>query len=559
MCEHNRSMPVLVHERVAAKSSRREVWSRAWWLVALFPVVYQWVLGIVPLKQGWDDAAITAAFARTWVDTGRIALTPGSQVVEGFSSVAWFLLLTPGYLIRGYPEFGLIWMKTLAAVFLLLAVERIYRIAVREFCSREAGVVAAVLLAWCFTSDQEVKNGMEMNLAAFLLLLLFELLRKEEQRGRVVLASGVGGLLLLTRFEMPFMLGLLFCGVWVSSRRREDKVRELLWVMVAIGLCFGAIEIWRYHVFGVWMPNTVYAKQWAPYVDRSSWVKMLGTRLGALHEPVRVLRFPLLIALAVGLRGIYRKTIAWREFRRVHPAIWMLAGGCFLFEALIGQNWGHAGRMVASMMPFLILAVVGVCWVAIGDRAVRAKVFMAMLVIHGAVWVRHAIEPYGIVSMATIEPVGIGADAIRVALGRERLVVMMSDVGASSLCCERLVVVDSGLLADATLARTGWGGLAAYFRRVNPEVVETHSFWARDAGIYEAGLLEGYSIVASDGVRFFVRDDLYRKLIEARVGRVMETRVVPACLALYSEDVRFSLGKGSCLVLNDPEAQRNLS
>jgi hypothetical protein len=60
-------------------------------------------------------------------------------------------------------------------------------------------------------------------------------------------------------------------------------------------------------------------------------------------------------------------------------------------------------------------------------------------------------------------------------------------------------------------------------------------------------------------VRFFVRDDLYRKLIEARVGRVMETRVVPACLALYPEDVRFSFGKGSCLVLHDPEAQRNLS
>src|SRR6185503_9981556 len=41
---------------------------------------------------GWDDGAITLAFARTFARHGRVALTPHSEVVEGFSSVSWFLL-----------------------------------------------------------------------------------------------------------------------------------------------------------------------------------------------------------------------------------------------------------------------------------------------------------------------------------------------------------------------------------------------------------------------------------------------------------------------------------
>ena len=42
--------------------------------------------------NGWDDGAITLAFARTFARHGRVALTPRSEVVEGFSSVSWFLL-----------------------------------------------------------------------------------------------------------------------------------------------------------------------------------------------------------------------------------------------------------------------------------------------------------------------------------------------------------------------------------------------------------------------------------------------------------------------------------
>jgi len=50
--------------------------------------------------NGWDDGAITLAFARTLAGHGRVALTPRSEAVEGFSSVSWLLLNALAGLVR---------------------------------------------------------------------------------------------------------------------------------------------------------------------------------------------------------------------------------------------------------------------------------------------------------------------------------------------------------------------------------------------------------------------------------------------------------------------------
>src|SRR5262249_23947591 len=61
-------------------------------LLAILAVQSALLLAAIRLvgAHGWDDSAITLAYARTFAETGRIALTPASEHVEGFSSVAWF-------------------------------------------------------------------------------------------------------------------------------------------------------------------------------------------------------------------------------------------------------------------------------------------------------------------------------------------------------------------------------------------------------------------------------------------------------------------------------------
>jgi hypothetical protein len=544
----------------AVVEARATIPPAVWWLVALFPLAVQLFLGLHHLKLSWDDGAITAAFSRTWAETGKIALTPVSQVVEGYSSVLWFLLVSVPYFFSHNGDAGLFWMKFLSAAFAVLSLVIMYRIGLRQFANRGAALASVLLLGYCYTAQQEIDNGMEMNLAMFLTLLLFHLLSREQTRHRAFYSSTVTCLLLLTRFETPFALGLMFCGfLYASYRHRQGTAspRDLLSIFAATGIFFGIVELWRYHTFGVWMPNTIYAKRFVPYRDWSTLHLALQTRLRAMNEPLYVLRIPMVVVLVVVVRAILRKKLSLSLLKQIHPAIWLLAGGCFLFGAMFGQNWGPAGRMVSPMIPFLILVMVALCVNLVEDRKLIAISLAAMATIQGVMWLIHTAHPVRLVSMETVEPLGYGADAIRTALHQDQILIMMSDVGASSLCCERLAVVDSGLLTDKTLAHVGWAGFADYFQKVRPDLVEAHYFWAQDAGIYN-GLLNNYSIVASNGIRFFLRNDLYQKLASEHPEKVLPVTSVPVCMTARKEDAAFSMTKRTCLLLNNPGVDNNL-
>jgi hypothetical protein len=531
----------------------------SWYLLAAFPIALQLFLSLHRLKDGWDDGAITAAFSRTWAQTGRVALTPGSPVVEGFSSVSWFLLVSLPYFFQHNPDGGLIWMKGMAAGAALLSLRVIYLIARRQFLGRGAAIVSTLLLAICYPTLMEVNNGMETNLAALLLLLLFHVLTRDQEKGRVLFASLIGILLLLTRFEIPFALVFLGCGFWYSAYRRpgsRPSTTDLFRIAVAMIVCFFFITILRHREFGVWMPNTVYAKRFPPYQGLRTTSNFLSTRINAMGELFHVFGPAILVSVGLGVRNALLKRPSL-GFLYLHPALFTLSLGCFLFGAVFGKNWGYDCRMVAPMMPFLILFTVGICVGSIERRSSLRIVFAILLITQGLLWLRRVVGPGGMTAIKTIEPLGKGAESIRLALHQERLLVMMADVGGSSLCCDRLEVIDSGFLADPILSHTGWPGFAPYLRRVRPELVEAHSFWAEGSGIYRQGLLDDYSIVASDGIRYFLRNDLFTKLIDERKGPVLPVTSEPACLSSLPEDAQFSLTKRTCLVLNGGKASRN--
>ena len=66
--------------------------------------------------NGWDDGAITLAFARTFAGHGRVALTPPSEAVEGFSSVSWFLLSAAAALARPSYHAAILVSQVLSAL-----------------------------------------------------------------------------------------------------------------------------------------------------------------------------------------------------------------------------------------------------------------------------------------------------------------------------------------------------------------------------------------------------------------------------------------------------------
>lgn len=477
-------MATATHSEPTARA--KTALSYAWILLALLPVAYGLIVSLIHLKATWDDAAITAAFARTWAQTGHIALTPISQTVEGFSSVLWFLLLSIPYFFTHHADAGLVWMRALAALFFALSIGLTYSIAKRQLRSEYAGVACALLFALCTTPLREMQNGMEMNLATFLLLALFRVL--SESHHRILYGSALASLLLLARFESPFMLLLIFCGFMVAGKNRRDLLKAAVITLFA----FLLIELARHHLFGAWMPNTVYAKRWPPYSDWSTPEAFFKTRIIAVLEVLLVLPAPIIAAL---LR---------RRSPKVHPAVWLLASGCVLFGAMFGHNTGPAGRMVEPMLPFLLITLVGAC-------SFRATGFVLLICAQGLVWAaEQSTLPYGNVSVTRIENAGLAADALRVHLHRDSLTIMVPDIGGSALCCEHLDIVDAAMLADPELAHKGWSDFANRFHRANPDVVWTEPPWSTRAHIFTSGLLSGYYPEESRGVRLYVRRDLHQ-------------------------------------------------
>ena len=538
-------------------------------LIALLPIVGELLVTLRNLKSSWDDGAITAAFAQTLAHSGRIALTPTSVTVEGFSSVTWFLLLSIPALVTHHPDIVLVSMKALSALFAALSLVVLYAIARRQFAAPSSGFVALLLFAFSLTVLNEIRDGMEMNLATFLLLLLFHILTREQDRGRVLYASLTGWLLLLTRFESPLQLGLLAIGLLYAAYLQTQTAtaepgsalksmphgatrKDILLAGALILLGFVLIEVWRHHTFGVWMPNTVYAKRHAPYSEPLHSAAAIQTRWNASREPFAVLEIPFVLAALATFLALGRKRFYATELGRMHPAVWTLAFGCFLVGGLIGENWGYSGRMASATIPFLILALVGICADATRGRRLLLGLFALALVAQAGAWLTAFRHPVSLVHIDSVEPIGRGADSIRLALHQEHLVSMISDVGGPALCCEKLTVLDSGLLANPSLSHTGWEGFVRQFHAVNPDLVETHTVWALESHIYENGLLDQYSMVAADGRRFFVRDDLYQQLLAEHAGPILPVQSVPACMSSldYPPDAAFSLTKHTCLVLN---------
>jgi hypothetical protein len=523
-------------------------------LAVLLLIVFALHGSLHPLKGSWDDGAITAAFSRTWIESGRIALTPVSPVVEGFSSITWFLLLNLSrYFMQGLDAI-LVWMKYASAATATVLLWVFFRLAKDEF--RDTGTAVSCLLILAFSGPifTEIQNGMEMNLAALLLLLMFYVLRSPVARkGRLTSGWVFGSLLLLTRFESPYWLFFLFAGLWLErDQDRRVPRRDLIVLAGALVVSFGAIELWRHHQFAMWMPNTVYAKRWMPYRDASTITAMIRTRVKATAELLIVYPGLLLIAILSVVR--LRK----KPFQKgVSPgiAVWVLAAGACLFGVTFGANWGYPGRMISPALPFVVLVLVSICVKAARPEN-KTGILWVLVVLQVLTWFVTVTlyKGYGPVSIAAMERKGQGADAIRRALHKESLVVMLPDVGGSSLCCEHLEIVDTGLLTNPYLARHGWPAFKDYFAKVKPDVVETHDMWSQSSNIYGNGSLGAYHIVASNGERFFVRNDLYERLLELKAGETMPVEGVAACLSgMPGEATRideaFSRTKGQCLVL----------
>ncbi|UEM21436.1 hypothetical protein JL100_001260 [Skermanella mucosa] len=480
--------------------------------------------------HAWDDGAITLAFSRTFAESGLIALTPVSEQVEGYSSTAWFLINAVIALFRPGFEGAIHASQVAAGICLGIATVFVWLIA-RDLGLRSRTTLAILLVFSLFgPAVSEVSNGMEMTLLTAAGLALYHALYVRENRLLLAVAIVV---FLTVRFEAMIYYAALLTPLLFRGRYRSFVL------LAAAGMAVVALhETARYMVFGDIFPNPVHAKMHVPY--SLSGLQGVKLRLIAAVEITATL-LPLVLAvsalLLVPWNRLSDRLSALGAVRNDVLALAAPVAAVVLFAVLIGKNWGYVGRMQFLALPFVLL-IFGLVYDRLAESA-RAASARPLLVAVCAVtvlfsWVVSARQPiaqmartlssgggevaevYG-TTPETYRRTGLAVDRLRQLVGKDTITFATPDVGGLALCCDRIRVVDLGLLASRKLAKHGYGALPAILAEERPDAIEVHQHWGVNSKIYTIPeFRDNYQPVIIDRTRLYLRNEHAAKLIELR-------------------------------------------
>jgi hypothetical protein len=547
------------------------------WTPLLIAALVQWIsLAIIALfvrAGAWDDGAITLAFSKTFAQTGRIALTPISEQVEGYSSVSWFLLNAA--LARWHPDFeaAILIAQVLSAIFLSVTLYLQFFISRRLGLSASTATVTLLITAIGGPSIAETANGMEMTLLSASGLAFAYFIYFRPKPTFAVLAATA---FCMTRFEAPFYLFFIAAPLVWTGRRRE----AVAWMGVAT-VVVATIAFFRYHTFSDFLPNTIYAKMNPPY--RALRWGMLRSRIeGILELPLLLSPFIVASVLCwlwgIRIRGIDKIVNHFKS-----PILFMLSSpvmGAEAFSLVAGKNWGYDGRMEFFSIPFALMMTA-----IIFDRSSRyhtetvrnAGLTLALLTIPVSwvfdngqeMWaIAHTLRPdkFNAPSLSPefFRDTGRAVDRLRTLLNMDSIVYMTSDVGGVGLCCSRIRIVDIGLLASRSLARNGYSMLPAVLATERPDVIEARWRFASLPNLYHLQQFAAeYKPVLINRTRFFLRSDHARALLSAGIGALCPIKDLDCyanietrhryyhTLATTSEDDAEYSGYGSYIAIPD--------
>ncbi|UEM03960.1 hypothetical protein JL101_000485 [Skermanella rosea] len=480
--------------------------------------------------HAWDDGAITLAFSRTFAESGLIALTSVSEVVEGYSSTAWFLINAAMALFRPGFEGAILASQVATGIFLGVATVFVWLIA--RHLGLRSRTRLAILLVFSLSGPavSEVSNGMEMTLLTAAGLALFHALYVRENRLLLAVAIVV---FLTTRFEAMIYYAALLAPLLLHGRYRNFILLAV--AGMAVVALHGAV---RYMVFGDVFPNPVHAKMHVPY--SLSGLQGVKLRLIAAVEITATL-LPLVLAVSALLlipwNGLSGRLSALKPVRNDLLALAAPVVAVVLFAILIGKNWGYVGRMQFLALPFVLL-IFGLVYDRLADpaRAVSARPALvaacALTILFS--WIVSARPPiaqmartlssgggqvaevYG-TTPETYRRTGLAVDRLRQLVGKDTITFATPDVGGLALCCDRIRVVDLGLLASRKLAREGYAALPAILAEERPDAIEVHQHWGVNSKIYTIPeFRDNYQPVIIDRTRFYLRNEHAEKLIGER-------------------------------------------
>ncbi|HEY2039449.1 MAG TPA: hypothetical protein VGG95_07270 [Edaphobacter sp.] len=478
----------------------------------------------------WDDSAITLGFSRTFAYTGRIEPTPGSGIVEGYSTTLWMLLMAVAAKVISSPVALLAFAKISTLVFNLINIVLIrYWFAswtTETLANLVAGIVGCTLMFY------ETINGMETPLIMTLVLVMLVLFSSVSRAGRFWYIIA-GCALLLMRWEAAWLLAPF---VLAERNRRRVMLPVLCWTLL-----FLASNLARWLYFGDLLPNTVIAKRHFPYSAPSVRLAILNRLL----EPALILYsckllLVLLVAYALYKRFVVKRPVflldrlkeAFHESWQLRFMVLFLVFS-FVLSTAIGPNWGPEFRSFYSAWPFLIglllLPVLPEITPKVLGWVTVALCLFTILRMGARIQPLRSEKAPLYMPRITVNRVGVAAPILaelQRLSGRSVLNYAAPDMGAVMLYGKNVHVIDLGLLCDRVMAHQGFSAIRSYvLQQRQPDVIEVHEVFTESTKLASyPEFLDQYRPVYIQGIRFF----LNRRLLSG-IGpeRLVERAFLP--------------------------------
>jgi hypothetical protein len=520
----------------------------------------------------WDDSAITLGFARTFALTGRIEPTPGSGIVEGYSTTLWMLLMTIAAKFAATPA-ALLVIAKISTLLLNLANILLMR---RWFLTWTTETIANLVAGsvGCGLMFYETINGMETPLILTLVLVMLLLFPRPSRTARIAYLV-TGSAFLLIRWEaawllVPFILAELNAEFNAQHNRRRALLSAATWLTV-----FLLTNLARWQYFGSLLPNTIIAKRGIPYTTAIRSIEIQRH----LQDPVFILTSSKIFAIIAIAGLLYDHFVLKRPgsllemLRSSYRNSWQLRF-CLLFTvfsliltAAIGVNWGPPVRSFYPAWPFLFgllllplsqLRTRTLAW-ATAALCVFALLRMTVHVQELKAYQAPVYMPRTTVS--GFETVASALSDIESASHHSHLVYAGPDMGAVMLFTHGVQVIDLGLLCDSFLARTRYTAINSYvLQQRQPDVIEVHENWTQLANLEAYPLfLRRYRPVYVHGIRTFLDRNLIESIDPSRLsekpfqpdGRPDISELQQNSLLKYTkDDFRLNKDFGTYLILN---------
>ncbi len=312
----------------------------------LFILKTSFIIGGTRYFSLFDDAMISMRYAKNFAAGNGLVWNPGGERVEGFTNPLWTLYMAALHLVPLATTKISALVQASAAVFLLLNLFVVRKLAKFVSGSNGFAVTTAVLLtAFYLPLNNWGMQGMEVCVLAPVLslaaLYAARCVRAQSFSAAPFILLGLS-VFVRTDMAVPF-IGMV---VYLAASVRSQRGRNLAWGVAFLAGCLIVQTALRMWYFGDALPNSYYVKL-TGYPAVLRWTRGLYVTMVFLWRSNFIL-FALPLAVIFALKD------------RVLGLLGYVLGVQLLYSIYVGgdawESWGGANRYVCIAMPvFFVL------------------------------------------------------------------------------------------------------------------------------------------------------------------------------------------------------------